>query len=87
MEDEEFISKIKGRIESSSKISISLEIDYKDPSIFRIEFSGNEPYLVLGSSVLEHAGLARLYMEYAVLCLREGRMVDQEEFLVFLRRN
>jgi hypothetical protein len=87
MEDEEFIFKIKGRIESSSRISINLEIDYEDPSIFRIEFFGNEPHVVLGSSVLEHAGLARLYMEYAVLCLREGRMVNQEEFLVFLRRN
>ena len=45
------------------------------------------PLVVLGSGVFEHAGLARLYMEYAVLCLREGRLVDQEEFLIFLRRN
>jgi len=87
MEDEEFVFRIKDRIERNSNVFISLEIDYEDPSTFGIQFLGDMPLVVLGSGVFEHAGLARLYMEYAVLCLREGRLVDQEEFLIFLRRN
>lgn len=87
MEDEEFALRIKDRIERNSSVLISLEIDYEDPSNFEIQFMEDTPLVVLGSGVFEHAGLARLYMEYAVLCLREGRLVDQEEFLIFLRRN
>lgn len=87
MEDDQFIVRIRDRIERGSKTDVRLDIDYEDPATFQIEFSVGQPRVVLGAGVLEHAGLARLYMEYAILCLREGRMVGQEEFLVFLRRN
>ena len=41
----------------------------------------------MGIDVLELTGLARMFMQFAILSLREGRKADEDEFLRFLCRN
>ena len=41
----------------------------------------------MGSDALKHAGLARMFIQFAILCVNENRKVDNDEFTRFLRRN
>lgn len=87
MDDEAFIQNMQKRIEESSGVSIILELDHDERQEIDVLFNGETPRVVIGSDALEHAGLARMFMQFAILSLREGRKVEQEEFLRFLRRN
>ena len=87
MDDGEFIQQMQKRIEESSGVSITLELDYDQPEDIDVFFGGETPRVVMGADALEHAGLARMFMQFAILSLREGRKVGQDEFLRFLRRN
>jgi hypothetical protein len=75
------------RIEDSTGVAITLELDHDQREVFDVFFSGEKPRVLMGADALEHAGLARMFMQFAILCLREGRKVEQEEFLRFRRRN
>ncbi len=87
MEDAEFLHQMKKRIESAAGTAIDLEIDPEDKRRISIDLAGPVPRLVFGSDILLHAGLARMYSQYAILCLKERRQVGEQEFLLFLRRN
>ena len=45
------------------------------------------PRIVMGTDALKYPGLARMFMQYAILCLRQGQKIPTFEFLMFLRRN
>ncbi|MEE9285636.1 MAG: hypothetical protein V3V35_07925 [Dehalococcoidia bacterium] len=87
MEDAEFVQRMQERIEAAAGCSIVLEIDSDDAQRLFVDFSAPMPRVVFGSDALLHSGLARMFMQYAVLCLKERRQVDEEEFLRYLRRN
>ena len=87
MDDQEFIQNMQKRIEDSAGVSITLELDQDQRADIDVFFSGEKPRVLMGADALEHAGLARMFMQFAILCLREGRKVEQDEFLRFLRRN
>ena len=87
MEDEEFIQRMQQRIQESTGVTVSLEVDHDQPGDVDIFFSGPQPRVVMGSDALKHAGLARMFIQYAILCVNENRKVDNDEFTRFLRRN
>jgi hypothetical protein len=87
MDDQEFIQNMQKRIEDSAGVAIILELDHDQREDIDVFFSGEKPRVLMGADALEHAGLARMFMQFAILCLKEGRKVEQEEFLRFLRRN
>ncbi len=87
MDDEAFIQNMQKRIEESTGVAITLEINDDQREDIDVLFSGETPRVVMGADALEHAGLARMFMQFAILSLREGRKAEQEEFLRFLRRN
>lgn len=87
MDDGEFILQMQKRIEESAGVSITLELDHDQPGEIDVFFGGETPRVLMGADALEHSGLARMFMQYAILSLREGRKVEQEEFFRFLRRN
>jgi len=87
MDDQEFIQNMQKRIEDSAGVAITLEFDNDQREDIDVFFSGEKPRVVIGADALVQAGLARMFMQFAILCLREGRKVEQEEFLRFRRRN
>ncbi|MBI4233971.1 MAG: hypothetical protein HY686_05965 [Chloroflexi bacterium] len=87
MEDLEFLRRIKERIQQGTGVSVELELSREERASVSVDFSTPVPRIVFGADALTYPGLARMFMQYAVLCLRERRKVSEEEFLRFLRRN
>lgn len=87
MQDEEFIRRMQQRIEESTGVVVALELDHDTPGEVDVFLTGPQPRVVMGADALKHAGLARMFIQYAILCITENRKVDQDEFTRFLRRN
>ncbi len=87
MDDDTFIHRMRQRIEESTGVTVALELDHEQPQEVEVFFTDDTPRVVMGADALEHAGLARMFIQYAILSIREGRKVDHEEFTRFLRRN
>ena len=87
MDDDEFIRRMKRRIQQSGGFTVELEVDHQNPRNVAVDFSESMPRVVFGADALEYPGMARMFMQHAILCLREHRQVDEQEFLLFLRRN
>lgn len=87
LEDQEFILRVKEKIERLTERYIDLRLDEDNPSRLTLELSSDVPEVVIGSDVLEHAGFARLAIEYAVASIRRGAEVSQLEFQALLSRN
>ncbi len=87
MDDQEFLDKIKDKIEKLSGIAIRLDLDLQDQSALRVELEGTVPAVVVGSHVLKYSGFARMATEYAVACLKAGRDLETLEFQTLLARN
>ena len=87
MDDAEFIQRMRQRIEESTGVAVTLELDHVQPQEVEVFFTGDTPRVVMGADALQHAGLARMFIQYAILAIREGRNIDHEEFTRFLRRN
>ena len=87
MEDQEFVERIREKIERMTGRQVELRIDDEDPSQIGVELHGDMPVVILGNNVLEYSGFARMGIEYAVACIREERAIDPVEFHVLLARN
>ena len=87
MEDDEFIDRMREKIESTTETSIELVIDEQDKRRLEVDLSASKPKVIFGSDALLYSGLARMFSQYAILCLKEQRLVEQQEFLLFMRRN
>ena len=87
MDDDEFVDRMKEKIESAAETLIELIIDDQDKRRLDVDLSEPTPKVTFGSDALLHSGLARMFSQYAILCLKERRLVEQEEFLLFMRRN
>lgn len=86
MDDSEFLAGIERRIEASVGAPVRVELDHENPRGISVELS-DPPRIVMGADALAYAGLARTFIQYAILCLRERRTIEEEEFQRFLRRN
>ena len=87
MEDSEFLRRMQQRIEASAGLAVDLELSDGRAGSIEVELSQAVPRIVMGADALKYPGLARMFMQYAILCLRQGRKVATFEFLMFLRRN
>lgn len=87
VEDQEFVDRIREKIERMTGRQVELRIDDEDSSQIGIELHGDTPLVTLGNNVLEYSGFARMGIEYAVACIREERAIDSLEFHVLLARN
>ncbi|MSQ25861.1 MAG: hypothetical protein EXR49_06270 [Dehalococcoidia bacterium] len=87
MDDAEFVQRMKQRIESAAGMTIELVIDEADKRRIEVDVTAAVPRVVFGSDTLAHAGLARMFSQFAILCLKEQRQVSEEEFIRYLRRN
>ena len=87
MEDQEFIERLKEKVEVNAGTAIDLEIDKQEERRLSVDFSGPLPRVVFGSGVLSYPGLARMFSQFAILSIKERRQVSEMEFLLFLRRN
>ncbi len=87
MDDNEFIQRMRQRIQESTGVEVALELDHVQAGDVDVILTGPQPRVLMGADALQHAGLARMFIQYAILCITEGRKVDQDEFTRFLRRN
>jgi len=87
LEDQEFVDRIREKIERMSGRQVELRIDEEDHSQIGVELNGDMPVVTLGNHVLEYSGFARMGIEYAVACIREQRAIEPIEFHVLLARN
>ena len=87
MQDDQFIQRIQDKIQRLADCSIELRIDHEDPNQLRVDLERDVPVVVLGSSVYQYSGFARMCIEYVVACLRARRSIDLLEFHLLLSRN
>ena len=87
MDDQEFLDKIKAKIESASGAEIRLHLDNVDKNATNVELDGEMPEVTLGSNALLYSGFARICIEYAVASIRQGRKLGMLEFHILLARN
>ena len=87
MEDQEFVDRIREKIERMTGRQVELRIDEEDPGQIGVELQGDMPVVILGNNAMEYSGFACMGIEYAVACIREDRAIDPVEFHVLLARN
>ena len=87
MEDQEFLRRIKEKIERATGRPVEVVVHAEEPTHISVHLDTPVPRVVLGSGIFRYPGLARLGVEYAVACLRRGRAIGELEFHVLLRRN
>jgi hypothetical protein len=87
MENEEFISRIREKIERLTQRPVELMIDEQELNRLQVDFEREVPLVVLGANVYQYAGFARMCVEYAVESIRKQRPIDMLEFHLLLARN
>jgi hypothetical protein len=87
MENEEFISRIREKIERLTQRRIELMIDEVEANQLQVDFEREVPLVLLGSNVYQYAGFARMCVEYTVESIRKQRPIDVLEFHLLLARN
>jgi hypothetical protein len=87
MDDQEFLDRIKVKIERLTGVEIQLHIDQSDGNQIKLELERPTPEVTLGYNVLQYSGFARMAVEYAVASIREKRVLGDLEFHILLARN
>jgi hypothetical protein len=87
MDDQEFLARLKEKIERSTGREIELVLDREEKVRIAIDLKAPVPRVILGFGVLKYPGLARMGVEYAVACIKRGRRVTPLEFVAILQRN
>ena len=87
MEDEEFITNIKRKIEHLVGREIELEVDQEAENPVVLDIDAPIPKVMFGGQILKYPGLARMAIEYVAACIKEERALQPMEFQLLLRRN
>ena len=87
MENQEFVLRMKEKIERLTERAIELRIDPGDETHLEVDFNREVPLVVFGSNAVRYSGFARMCIEYAVASLRERREINLMEFHLLLARN
>ena len=87
MDDQEFLDRIRGKIEKITDTQVQIHMDADQKNQIKVEFEGSIPQVTLGSNVLKYPGFARMAIEYTVASIREKRELGLLEFHVLLARN
>lgn len=87
MDNDEFIQRIREKIERLTEGPVDLQIDVEDVSRLQIELGTPLPRVTLGANIYKYSGFARMGVEYAVASIREQRNLEPLEFHLLLARN
>ena len=87
MDNDEFVQRIKEKVERLTQRSVELVVDQENPEQLWIDFGQEVPRVVLGSNIYQYSGFARMCVEYAVASIRQQRSIEALEFHVLLARN
>ena len=87
MDDQEFIRRLKAKIEGLTGSDVQLHLDMVEKHRIKIDLEGPVPEVTLGSNVVRYSGFARMAAEYVVASIREKRELGPLEFHVLLARN
>ncbi|MYC30147.1 MAG: hypothetical protein F4X65_08675 [Chloroflexi bacterium] len=87
MDNDEFIQRIREKIERLTESRIDLHIDLEDVNRLEVELGPEVPQVMLGANIYNYSGFARMGVEYAVASIRERRNIEPMEFHLLLARN
>ncbi len=87
MDNDEFIQRIREKIERLTEAKIDLQIDLEDLNHLQVELGPEVPRVTLGANIYKYSGFARMCVEYAVASIRERRDIQSLEFHMLLARN
>ena len=87
MDNDEFIQRLREKIERLTEGPIDLQIDLEDLNRMQIELGPEVPRVLLGANIYKYSGFARMCVEYAVASIRERRDIEPLEFHLLLARN
>ena len=87
MEDEEFVARLKAKLESLTGGEVVLHLGTGDQSQIKVELGSLVPVVTIGSNALQYSGFARMALEHAVASIRGGKELESLEFQVLLSRN
>lgn len=87
MDNDEFIQRLREKIERLTEGPIDLQIDLEDLNRMQIELGPEVPRVILGANIYKYSGFARMCVEYAVASIRERRDIEPLEFHLLLARN
>ena len=87
MDNDEFIRRIREKIELLTEGPIELRVDVEDVNRLQVELDQDVPRVVLGANIYRYSGFARMGVEYAVATIRERRDLEPLEFHLLLARN
>ena len=77
MEDEEFISNIRKKIEYLAGREIELEVDQEAENPVVLDINAPVPKVVFGGQIMKYPGLARMAVEYVTACIKEERPLQK----------
>ncbi len=87
MDDQDFLDRIKAKIERLTGVEIQLHVDQSDGNQIKLGLEHPVPEVTLGYNVLQYSGFARMAVEYTVASIREKRVLGDLEFHILLARN
>ena len=87
MNNDEFITRIREKIERLTDGSIELRVDVEEVNRLQVELGPAVPIVTLGANIYRYSGFARMGVEYAVATIRERRDLEPLEFHLLLARN
>ena len=87
MDDQEFLDRIKDKLERLTDTEIHLDLDTEDAEKLQVSLQSGVAFVTLGTNVLEYSGFARMAVEYVVASIRSGRELETLEFQMLLSRN
>ena len=87
MENDEFIQRIREKIERLTDGPVDLRVDVEDLNRIQIDLDPGAPQVTLGANIYKYSGFARMCVEYAVASIRERRDLEALEFHMLLARN
>ena len=87
MENDEFIQRIREKIERLTDGPVDLRVDVEDLNRIQIDLDPGAPQVTLGANIYKYSGFARMCVEYAVASIRERRDLESLEFHMLLARN
>ena len=87
MDNDEFIQRIRDKIERLTDGPVDLRIDVEDLNRLQVDLDPGVPQVTLGGNIYKYSGFARMCVEYAVASIRERRDLEPLEFHMLLARN
>ena len=87
MDDQQFIDRIREKIERLTGRRVELQVDQQDASRLHVELERDVPLVVMGSNIYQYSGFARMCIEYAAASIQRQRPINVLEFHLLLARN